>query len=230
MLDLSVKPARPLVAPSILASDFGRVVEDTQDVMDKGADLVHVDVMDGHFVPNLTIGADMIKGLRRGLPEAYLDVHLMVERPQDYVKSFAEAGANCFSFHIEVCQPHRCRGIEAERMVKQIHEAGMQAGVVVNPATPIEWVEEVLDQVEMVLIMSVQPGYGGQAFMPHVLDKARWLRERMGDAIRVEIDGGIDSTTCKQAVAAGVDVLVSGSALFGAADRAAVIRAIHEAG
>ena len=225
MLDLHAKPDRPLVAPSILAADFGRLAEEAQDVMLKGADLLHLDVMDGHFVDNLTMGADIIQAMHHHLPRAFLDVHLMVDRPQDYVRAFADAGANHFSFHAEVSQPHRTHGVFAERMVEQIHEAGMTAGIVVNPHTPVEWVSPVLDQVEMVLIMSVQPGRGGQAFMPHVLDKVRQLRV-MDFHKRIEIDGGIGPDTAPLAAAAGVDVMVAGSAIFKADDRAAAIAQI----
>ncbi len=230
MLTLTEKPARPLVAASILSADFGRMVADCEDVLARGADLLHVDVMDGHFVPNLTMGADMIRGLRRHLPDTYLDVHLMVERPGEYVEPFAQAGANMFTFHLEVCQPQRPDGADAAELIERIHAAGMDAGMAVNPPTAAAPLEPWLSQLELVLVMSVNPGRSGQRFMPEVLDKARWAAARIGDRTRLEMDGGLNPQTGGQAVAAGVDVLVSASALFGAEDRAAVIQAMHALG
>ncbi len=227
MLDLTRKPARPLVAPSVLASDFGAMAADAKAALDAGADLLHLDVMDGHFVPNLTFGADTIKGLRKHLPQVYLDVHLMVQRPQDYVKAFADAGANGFTFHIEVCDPYLTRGIEARGFIGEIRKAGMTPGITINPATPTAWIEPLLEHVDLALVMSVQPGYGGQKFMPYTLDKAKRLRQLGGDRLRVEMDGGLDETTSRDAVAAGVDVLVAGSAVFGAQDRARTITAMQ---
>ena len=228
MLDLTQNPSRPLLAPSVLASDFGAMAHDAVDVIASGADLLHLDVMDGHFVPNLTFGADTIKGLRKHLPEVYLDVHLMVDRPQDYVQTFADAGANGFTFHIEVCDPYRTRGIEAAFLIEDIRKAGMLPGITINPRTPTAWIEPLLDHVGLALIMSVQPGYGGQAFMPDTIQKAKRLREVAGPNLRIEMDGGLDPTTSRAAVAAGVDVLVAGSAVFGANDRAAAIAAMQQ--
>ncbi|MEM7577349.1 MAG: ribulose-phosphate 3-epimerase [Planctomycetota bacterium] len=228
MLDLTQTPARPLLAASVLASDFGAMAADAKAALDAGADLLHVDVMDGRFVPNLTFGADMIKGLRRHLPEVYLDVHLMVQRPQDYVKPFADAGANGFTFHIEVCDPYLTRGIEARWFIDEVRKAGMVPGITINPATPTAWIEPLLDHVDLALVMSVQPGYGGQSFMPATLEKAERLRELGGDRLRVQMDGGLDPQTSRGAVAAGVDVLVAGSAVFGADDRAATISTMQQ--
>ncbi|MEM1444949.1 MAG: ribulose-phosphate 3-epimerase [Planctomycetota bacterium] len=228
MLDLTQTPDRPLLAASVLASDFGAMAADAKDVLDAGADLLHVDVMDGHFVPNLTFGTDMIKGLRKHLPDVNLDVHLMVQRPQDYMKPFADAGANGFTFHIEVCDPYLTRGIEPRWFIDEIRKAGMVPGITINPATPTAWIEPMLDHVDLALVMSVQPGYGGQAFMPHTLDKAKRLRELGGERLRVQMDGGLDPQTSRDAVAAGVDVLVAGSAVFGSNDRAATIRAMQK--
>lgn len=226
MLDLKQQPGHPLVAASILSADFGDMAADCRRVLDLGADLLHVDVMDGHFVPNLTMGADMIRGLRRHLPDVYLDVHLMVERPQEYVEAFAEAGANQFAFHAEVCPPGD-GGAQGLALIERIHALGMDAGVVVNPPTPVQAVEPYLDAVDLVLVMSVNPGRSGQSFMPEVLEKTRWVAQRVGPATRVEMDGGLSPSTAPLAVEAGADTLVTASALFGSDDPKRVIEAFH---
>ncbi|MEE9213077.1 MAG: ribulose-phosphate 3-epimerase [Phycisphaeraceae bacterium] len=233
MLDITQPPPQPLVAASILSADFGKMTADCRDVLDKGADLLHLDVMDGHFAPNLTMGVDMIRGVRRHLPDVFLDVHLMVERPSDYVDMFAEAGANLFSFHAEVSQPMRdasAGGEDADALIERVRAAGMYAGLVINPPTPAEALEPWLGKLDLVLVMSVTPGWSGQAFMSDVLDKARWIKQRIGPNTRLEMDGGLNADNAPAAVAAGVDVLVTASALFGADDRAAVIRQLHAAG
>lgn len=230
MLDWRKRPARPLVAASILSADFGRMVQECRDVLERGADLLHVDVMDGHFVGNLTMGADMIQALRRHLPDTFLDVHLMVDHPAMYIQPFAEAGANQFTFHLEVCDPVRARHASAAALIDAIHAAGMTAGMAVNPLTDAAGLTPYLDRLDLVLVMSVHPGKSGQRFMADVLPKARWLAERIGEGTRLEIDGGINDRTAPEAVAAGVDVLVTASSLFGAADRTAVIEALHAAG
>ena len=227
MLDLRHPPRLPLVAPSLLAADFGRAAEDAADALAAGGDLLHVDVMDGHFVPNLSMGAGMIAGLRRHLPDAFLDVHLMVDRPQDYVEAFAAAGANSFSFHAEICQPHRTHGVDAGRLIASIRAAGMHPGMVVNPPTPVAWLEPHLADLDLVLVMSVFPGAGGQSFMPEVLAKCRELKALLPPTTRLEIDGGVDPHTAPAAREAGVDLFVAGSAVFGSADRAATIAAIR---
>ena len=226
-LDLSTPPTHPLVAASILSADFGKMAEDCGRVLDLGADLLHVDVMDGHFAPNLTMGADMIRGVRKHLPHACLDVHLMVRDPGHYLGPFAEAGADNFSFHVEVCQTFNNGAVDGHALIDQIHQLGMTAGIVVNPGTPAESLEPYLEAVDLVLIMSVNPGFSGQSFMPEVLDKARWISERVGRHTRVEMDGGLNRETAPLAVAAGVDTLVTASALFGSADPQAVIDAFH---
>jgi len=230
MLDITAKPSRPLVAPSILASDFARLGEDAADVIAKGADLLHCDVMDGHFVPNLTIGPPLIAKLRAALPDAFLDVHLMVERPGRFIEPFAEAGANLCSFHLEVTSPFHPAGIDGPALIDRIHGLGMAAGMVINPYTPAEPLEPFLEKLDLVLVMSVVPGFGGQAFMPSVLAKTRWLRDRLPGRTRLEMDGGITTGNAAQVVEAGVDTIVAGTAVFGAADRAAAIEAMHEAG
>lgn len=227
ILDLRTPPTHPLVAASILSADFGDMAADCRRVLDLGADLLHVDVMDGHFAPNLTMGVDMIKGVRRHLPSVNLDVHLMVEKPQDYVEAFAKAGASNFAFHVEVCNTVREGGIDGHALIKRIHELGMTAGIVVNPPTDVQTLKPYLDAVDLVLVMSVNPGFSGQSFMPEVLDKARWVKDRVGSNTRIEMDGGLSPKTAPLAVAAGVDTLVTASALFGADDPRAVIEAFH---
>lgn len=227
MLDLRKKPVRPLVAGSILASDFGAVAADAADVLAHGADLLHLDVMDGHFVGNLTMGEDMIRALRRHLPKTFLDVHLMVDHPAMYVESFAKAGASHFTFHLEVCDPVRARHGSAASIIQAVRDHGMSVGMCINPLTDDAGLDPWLDQLDMVLVMSVHPGKGGQAFIPEVLPKTRRLAARLRDDQRLEMDGGLAPDTAPAAVAAGVDVLVAGSALFGAPDRAAAIRALR---
>ena len=228
MLSITTPPSRPLVAASILSADFGHMVSECQDVLEKGADLLHVDVMDGHFVSNLTMGQDMIRALRRHLPDTYLDVHLMVERPSEYLKSFADAGANGFSFHLEICRPMRSNGEDANALIDQIHGLGMNAGMVINPPTPPNGLSAYLRNLELILVMSVNPGRSGQQFMPEVLTKVHAIKERIGPGSRLEMDGGMNEQTVGAAVTAGVDVVVTASALFGAKAREQVIRQIHE--
>lgn len=222
MLDITQPPSRPLVAASILSADFGCIAQECRDVLDHGADLLHIDVMDGHFAPNLTMGQDMIRALRKHLPDTYLDVHMMVQKPGDYIDSFADAGANLLSFHLEA-------DVDPGELIHAIHDRGMAAGMVVNPLIPPDGLKVFLNMLDLVLVMSVHPGRSGQKFMPEVLDKTRWIKENIGPQTRLEIDGGINPKTAPKAVAAGVDVLVSASAIFGADDRAAAIERLHGA-
>ena len=242
MLDITKKPERPLVATSILSADFGQMAADSHRVLEAGADLLHLDVMDGHFAPNLTMGVDMIKGLRKHLPGTYLDVHMMVNHPEEYVEAYAKAGANHYSFHWEVttdavaagqaggAKPFVGEGVNANDLISKINDLGMSAGMVVNPATDVRVLEGYLDRLGVVLVMSVVPGFSGQAFMPEVLPKVEWLKEVTGDGVRIEMDGGIDPRTSVPAAAAGCDMMVSASAIFGSDNWAGVIRALHESG
>lgn len=222
-------PKNPLVAVSILSADFGFMIDDCKDVLEKGADLLHVDVIDGHFAPNLTMGGDMIKGLRRHLPEVFLDVHLMVTSPGDYVEQFAKAGADLFSFHLEVCSENGGE-VDGKELIAKIRDAGMKPGMVINPPTRPEGLERYLELLDLVLVMSVNPGRSGQTFMPEVLEKTAWLKERLGPGTRLEMDGGLNPETAKLAAAAGVDTMVTASALFGKPleERAGVIEAFHQ--
>jgi len=200
------------IAPSVLSADFGALGEEIAKV-EPVADLLHVDVMDGHFVPNLTIGPVVVEAIRRRthLP---LDVHLMIQHPDRYIGAFAKAGASCLTVHAEVC-PH------LHRTLQQIREAGVKAGVALNPSTSLHAVEHVLDQVDLILVLSVNPGFGGQSFIPFVLKKIeemrRWL-DRLSVRPEVEADGGINLENCRDVARAGATILVAGSAIFGAAD------------
>ncbi len=210
---------KPLLAPSILSADFGRLAEEVRAVETAGAGLVHVDVMDGRFVPNITIGPVVVGALRRatGLP---LDCHLMVEDPDRWIGPFRSAGADSISVHVEAA-PH------LDRTLRAIRDLGAKAGVVLNPASPVASLEEVLPIVDFVLVMSVNPGFGGQAFLPSSLRKVRLLRERIdreGLPVAVEIDGGITHDNVEDVVRAGADWIVAGNAVFGSGDAAESVR------
>ncbi|MCB1564975.1 MAG: ribulose-phosphate 3-epimerase [Xanthomonadales bacterium] len=214
-----------VIAPSILSADFARLGDEVNAVLAAGADWVHFDVMDNHYVPNLTIGPMVCKALRDHGTTAPIDVHLMVEPVDALVPQFAKAGASLISFHPEASR-------HVHRTIQSIHAEGCQAGLVLNPATPLEVLDWVLDDLDLVLLMSVNPGFGGQAFIPSTLDKIRALRERIdasGRAIRLEVDGGVKADNIGEIAAAGADTFVAGSAIFGAADYADVIKQMHEA-
>ena len=211
-----------LIAPSILSADFGRLADEVRAVEQAGADYIHVDVMDGRFVPNITLGPVLVEAVRRAtrLP---LDVHLMIVEPEKYVEAFAEAGANLISVHVET-SPH------LHRTLHQIRQAGARPAAVLNPATPVELVGDVLDDLDMVLVMSVNPGFGGQRFIPRALDKIRRLRQLLnsrGLKVDIEVDGGIDPDTAPKAIEAGANVLVAGTAVFHAKDYRAAIAALR---
>jgi ribulose-phosphate 3-epimerase len=214
----------PRIAPSILAADFSMLASELASIEKGGADWVHVDVMDGRFVPNITIGPLVVEAVRRStsLP---LDVHLMIVEPERYVEDFAQAGANTIGIHVETC-PH------LHRSVAQIREAGARACVVLNPSTPASSIEHVLGDVDQVLVMTVNPGFGGQKFIASMLGKIetlrRWIDER-GFDVSLEVDGGIGPETIALAARAGADVFVAGTAVFGARDRGEAISALRRA-
>ncbi len=210
---------KPLIAPSILSADFARLGDDVQAVLDAGADIVHFDVMDNHFVPNLTIGPMLCKALRNYGIDAPIDVHLMIEPVDRIVPDFAKAGASYITFH-----PEATRHID--RTLGLIREQGCKSGLVFNPATPLDWLDHVMDKIDMVLIMSVNPGFGGQKFIPAALDKLREARGRIEDSgyeIRLEVDGGVKIDNIGEIAAAGADTFVAGSAIFGSDDYADTI-------
>lgn len=204
-------PPTPRIAPSILSANFTRLAEECAAVLDAGADLLHVDVMDGHFVPNITIGLPVVEALRGEFPHTFLDVHIMISNPDFYAPLFVKAGANLVSFHPEAtAHPHR--------VIQQIHEAGGLASLAINPATPLSVLDYILDDLDMILIMGVNPGFGGQSFIPQTLQKLRDLRERLHAAGRadmpVEVDGGVKDDNIHEIYQAGANILVSGSGIF----------------
>jgi len=212
------------IAPSILSADFSRLGEEIKAVERAGATLLHVDVMDGHFVPNITVGLPVVKSLAR-VTRLPLDAHLMISEPGRYAEQFVSAGARMVSVHVEA-DPH------LHRTLMSIKKAGAQAGVVLNPATALNEIEEALPFADYVLVMSVNPGFGGQEFIPKALDKVRRLRrmiDERGVNTRIEIDGGIDRGNIEQVVAAGAEIIVSGSAIFGAPDPESAARELREA-
>jgi len=215
----------PIIAPSILAADFARLGEDTAAALAAGADWVHFDVMDNHYVPNLTIGPMVLQSLRKYGITAPVDVHLMVKPVDRIVPDFAKAGASLISFHPEASE-------HIDRTLGLIKESGCQAGLVFNPATPLDYLDYVMDKLDLILIMSVSPGFGGQKFIPGALEKLRQARARIdasGRAIRLEIDGGVTAQNIAAIAAAGADTFVAGSAIFHAADYATEIAAMRKA-
>ena len=210
------------VAPSILSADFAALGRDIAAVERGGADLIHIDVMDGHFVPNITIGPPVVRAIKR-IATRPLDVHLMIEDPDRYIRDFAEAGASMISVHVEVL-PH------LHRTIAFIKSLGVKAGAVINPSTSITTLEDVAKDLDFVLVMSVNPGFGGQGFIPHSLDKVRRLKGLLaatGSSAQIEIDGGVDASNTNDIVAAGATILVAGNAIFGSADAEAATRALR---
>lgn len=203
------------IAPSILSADFGRLNEDIATI-DDHVDYIHVDVMDGHFVPNLTFGAPVVKFIKSKNP---LDVHLMIENPENYIEDFAKAGSDILTVHYEVCA-------DLPAVIAQIKSAGMKAGVSIKPGTEVEVLEEILPELDWVLIMSVEPGFGGQSFMPNALQKIKWLREK-APQLDIAVDGGINSEIAIQVKEAGANILIAGSYIFKAEDRITAISSLR---
>jgi ribulose-phosphate 3-epimerase len=217
-------PQAPWIAPSILSADFARLGEEVRNVLAAGADVVHFDVMDNHYVPNLTIGPLVCEALRKHGITAPIDVHLMVKPVDRIVPDFARAGATYITFHPEASE-------HVDRTIGLIREHGCKPGLVFNPATPLAWLEYVLDKLDMILLMSVNPGFGGQSFIPSALPKiaeARRIIDRSGRPIRLEVDGGVKVDNIGAVAAAGADTFVAGSAIFGATDYASTIAAMRE--
>ncbi|MCD6197720.1 MAG: ribulose-phosphate 3-epimerase [Deltaproteobacteria bacterium] len=213
------------IAPSILSADFGRLAEEVRSVEMAGADVIHVDVMDGHFVPNITIGPMVVKALR-SVTKLPLDVHLMIEFPDRYIEAFAQAGASWLTVHVEACS-------HIHRTINAIKALGVKAGAVLNPATSPSTLEYILADLDLVLVMSVNPGFGGQHFIPSSLDKIRHLRKLLASLdhyVPIEVDGGVNSQTIEAVVSAGADICVAGSAVFGSRDYAATIKKLKELG
>lgn len=210
------------IAPSILSADFAKLGEEITAVEKAGADYIHVDVMDGHFVPNITIGPLIVEAIRP-VTKLPLDVHLMIENPDQYIEAFAKAGADYITVHVEACR-------HLHRTIQNIKSYGIRAGVVLNPATPVNSIQHVIQDIDMVLLMSVNPGFGGQKFIPEVLPKIKQVKElakEKGVSIEIEVDGGVNPETAKLCMEAGANVLVAGSAIYNEQDYAKAISLIR---
>ncbi|XXM73480.1 ribulose-phosphate 3-epimerase [Lysinibacillus sphaericus] len=211
------------IAPSILSANFAELGKEIKDVENGGADYIHIDVMDGHFVPNITMGPMVVKAVRP-LTDLPLDVHLMIEDPDQYIEAFADAGADYITVHVEAAA-------HLHRTIQLIKSKGVKAGVVLNPATPAEWVKPVLQDIDMVLLMTVNPGFGGQSFIPSVVPKIKQIRswaEEVNPNLEIEVDGGINSETAAMCAEAGADVFVAGSAIYNKSDRGAAIQELRK--
>ena len=215
------KPGTIEIAPSILSADFAILADEIALIESAGVSIVHLDVMDGHFVPNITIGPPVIAKLRK-VSRLVFDAHLMISEPAKYAQAFVDAGADHITFHIEAAD-------EPEKLIDMLHELGVTAGITLNPQTPVEAVEKIAPLCDMVLVMTVNPGFAAQEFMPEAAKKIARLREILGRQIRIEVDGGIDPQTAPIAVAYGADTLVAGAAIFAEPDRIAAINAIRAA-
>jgi len=200
----------PLIGPSLLACDFANVEREVRAVEEAGARILHLDIMDGHFVPNLSFGLPVVEAVRR-VTDLPLDVHLMISNPAQYLQAFRRAGADLITFHVEACP-------DASSLLGDIHETGALAGVAISPPTPIQTVEPLLGACDLVLVMTVMPGFGGQAFQPQTIDKVRWVREHRPEGTLISVDGGINGETITPCAAAGADLFVVGTGLFGHPD------------
>jgi len=209
------------VAPSVLSADFARLADEIGQIASAGVKMVHLDVMDGHFVPNITIGPPVIAKLRK-VSDLVFDAHLMISEPAEYAERFVEAGADHVTFHIEATD-------DPIAIIDKLHKLGRTAGICLNPDTPVEAIAEVAPLCDMVLVMTVHPGFGGQKFMPEAAKKIAQVRQMVGPDIRIEVDGGIDAKTTPIVVSYGADTLVAGNAIFGKSDRTAAINAIRRA-
>lgn len=210
------------IAPSILSADFAKLGEEIRDVENGGADYIHVDVMDGHFVPNITIGPLIVEAIRP-VTKLPLDVHLMIEKPDDYIEAFAKAGADYITVHVEACT-------HLHRTIQLIKSFGVKAGVVLNPATPVSWIQPIIEDIDMVLLMTVNPGFGGQKFIEAVLPKiseVKELADMYNPELEIEIDGGVNEETAKLCIERGATVLVAGSAIFNQENRQVAIQKIQ---
>jgi ribulose-phosphate 3-epimerase len=211
------------IAPSILSANFAELGKEILDVENGGADYIHIDVMDGHFVPNITMGPMVVKAIRP-LTELPLDVHLMIENADQYIEAFADAGADYITVHVEAA-PH------LHRTIQLIKSKGVKAGVVLNPATPADWIKPILQDIDMVLLMTVNPGFGGQSFIPSVVPKIKQIRswaDEVNPSLEIEVDGGINPETAAICAEAGADVFVAGSAIYNQADRGAAIEDLRK--
>jgi ribulose-phosphate 3-epimerase len=221
---VTAQPPTVWVAPSILSADFAALGRDIAAVERGGADLIHIDVMDGHFVPNITIGPPVVRAIKK-IATRHLDVHLMIQDPDRYIDDFVDAGASMISVHVEVL-PH------LHRTIGYIRKRGVKAGAVINPSTPVTALEDVAKDLDFVLVMSVNPGFGGQSFIPHSLDKVRRVKALLasvGSTAQIEIDGGVDGSNVAGIVSAGATILVAGNAIFGTPDAEAATRALRAA-